>query len=106
MSIDPATRTSRVDIVPSTAPGLLPAQRSYSLRWRGVPASVRVAAARVEGQSVSWSQKDTSGGNLGEEDAWAHAAGAGVDGWRLNVVTVDVALTGADTAVSVEIDWS
>ena len=33
-------------------------------------------------------------------------AGAGVDGWRLNVVTVDVALTGADTAVSVEIDWS
>ncbi len=105
MSIDPAARTSRIDIVPSVASGVLPAQRSYSLRWRDVPASVRVTAARVQGQSVSWSQKDTSGGKLGEEDAWAHAAGAGIDGWSLNVITVDVALGGAEVAVRVEVDW-
>lgn len=89
-----------------------PALRAYSVRLRGflAPAGADVRVT-VNGSSwAGWAATNTTGGQLGEADIWAHAAGAGVaaqpgGAWSIPVLTVDLPAGDAAAPFNLHVAW-
>ena len=87
-----------------TFPGA-PAVRAYSLRLRGLIPS-GPPRVTVNGTAwADWNSGNTTGGALGESDMWAHAAGAGVDGWTIPVLTINIPPGDSSSPFDAVVSW-
>lgn len=95
----PEAKTTKLDVTPSMAPKhKAPEVRMYDVRFRGASAAPRSVTVNGVEAGVDWRQTD--GGLVGDDDAFAHAAHVVVP-----VLFVSSGWVAAADSVSIVVQW-